>query len=175
MPLIIERNDITRIKADAIVNAANESLLGGGGVDGAIHKAAGPKLLEECRSLNGCPTGEARLTHGYNLPSPWIIHTVGPVWQDGSHGEKELLESCYRNCLKIAAEKKFARIAFPLISSGSYGYPKEEALQVAVDTCSDFLLHEDPLPDGMEIILQNLRFCRMGFIKTSDMVFIVQI
>ncbi len=137
--IILVQGDITRQNTDAIVNAANNSLQGGGGVDGAIHRAAGPELLAECRGLGECPTGEARFTKGYKLPALFVIHTVGPVWEGGKNGEDKLLQSCYKNCLKLAEIYDIRSISFPSISTGAYGFPIERAAKIAVETVTRFM------------------------------------
>ncbi|MDH4247707.1 MAG: O-acetyl-ADP-ribose deacetylase [Deltaproteobacteria bacterium] len=147
----IYRGDITRLAVDAIVNAANSSLLGGGGVDGAIHRGAGPELLAECRLLGGCPAGEARLTRGYRLPARFVIHTVGPVWQGGEAGESELLAACYRNSLRIAAEHDLRSVAFPAISTGIYGYPRELAAEIALREVRQ-ALSRNPKPERVILV-----------------------
>src|SRR3984957_7849272 len=141
----IVRGDITTLEVDAVVNAANTTLLGGGGVDGSIHYAAGPELLEECRLLKGCPTGEARITRGYRLPARWVIHTVGPVWKGGTQNEAALLAACYESSLRIAAEKHLRSIAFPAISTGAYAYPLKEATEIAIRQVRRFTKESDVL------------------------------
>ncbi|MDD2760692.1 MAG: O-acetyl-ADP-ribose deacetylase [Methylomonas sp.] len=139
----VVQGDITRLNVDGIVNAANQSLLGGGGVDGAIHRAAGSQLLDECRTLGGCETGEAKITGGYRLPARYVIHTVGPVWRGGQGGEPDLLAACYRNCLKLAQDRGIQTIAFPCISTGIYGFPMQQAARIAVATVDAFLRQQD--------------------------------
>ena len=152
--IILQRGDITRITLDAIVNAANTSLLGGGGVDGAIHRAAGPGLLDECRRLNGCATGEAKITKGYNLAASWVIHTVGPVWHGGQHNEPALLAGCYRNSLKLASDLRLKSVAFPNISTGVYGYPKQDAALIAIETVRQWLVGNQ-LPENVYFVIYD--------------------
>ena len=152
------QGDITKMKVDAIVNAANSSLLGGGGVDGAIHRAAGPELVAECATLGGCATGEAKITRGYKLPAKHVVHTVGPVWRGGTHDEDNLLASCYRNSLRIAAEQGLKTVAFPAISTGIYGFPSERACRIAVDTVREFLSAEKSIEKVSFVCFDTLTF-----------------
>ena len=145
MRIEIVFGDITKQKVDAIVNAANTTLLGDGGVDGAIHHAAGPELIAECKNLNGCKTGEAKITKGYNLPVKFVIHTVGPIWSGGNNGEDQLLTNCYNNSLKLAVDNQIKTIAFPAISTGVYGFPLERATQIAIKTTADFLISDESI------------------------------
>jgi O-acetyl-ADP-ribose deacetylase (regulator of RNase III) len=162
----IVRGDITKLAVDAIVNAANTTLLGGGGVDGTIHRAAGPKLLEECRTLGGCTPGEAKFTRGYNLPARFVIHTVGPIWSGGKRREPETLANCYRNSLHLALENEIRSIAFPAISCGAYRYPIAEAAKIAVETTRDFLkTHDKACPE------QSRRIDKVIFVLASDETF----
>lgn len=154
----IVRGDITKLEVDAIVNAANTSLLGGGGVDGAIHRAAGPELLQECRALGGCATGEAKITRGYNLPARFVIHTVGPVWSGGNRGESELLANCYRNSLRVAVENEIKTIAFPAISCGAYRYPIVQAARIAIETTHDFLAASDRIDKVIFVLATDETF-----------------
>jgi len=152
------KKDITKLKIDAIVNAANSRLLGGGGVDGAIHRAAGPELLNECKALNGCLTGEAKITNGYKLPAKYVIHTVGPVWRGGNNNEAVLLESCYKNSLLLTQTNSCETIAFPNISTGIYGYPKQEAAEIAISTVNDFLKTDKMLTKVYFVCFDDFNF-----------------
>jgi len=155
MKIELVRGDITQIEVDAIVNAANRSLLGGGGVDGAIHRAAGPSLLEECRALNGCETGDAKITGGHNLPAGFIIHTVGPVWHGGNNNEPRLLGRCYTRSLELAEEKKLKSIAFPNISTGVYGYPKSGAAEIAIRSVKEFMQRKSSLEKVIFVVFDE--------------------
>jgi O-acetyl-ADP-ribose deacetylase (regulator of RNase III) len=157
--------DITKLAVDAIVNAANSTLLGGGGVDGAIHRSAGPELVDECRTLGGCPTGEARITQGYRLPAKFVIHTVGPVWHGGDRGEAELLASCYRNSLALAVANGVKSIAFPAISCGIYGYPNEDAARIAIREISSFL---DRNPSIERVVLACIGPTYAAYVKAGQ-------
>jgi len=154
----IIKRDITKVKIEAIVNAANKTLLGGGGIDGAIHRAAGPKLLEECKKIGGCETGEAKITKGYNLPAKYIIHTVGPIWQRGEQGEEEKLASCYINSLELAAKYKIKSIAFPSISTGAYGFPIEKAAPIALTEVKKFLEKNNSIKEVIFVLFSERDF-----------------
>lgn len=158
----IVKGDITRFAADAIVNAANESLLGGGGVDGAIHRAAGPELLAECRTLGGCPTGEARITAAYRLPARYVIHTVGPIWRGGGHGEAELLGSCYKNSLDLAARHRCRSVAFPAISCGVYGYPLQSAAETSVQSVRSWIADSTTPPQVTWVLFDDRAYAAWG-------------
>jgi O-acetyl-ADP-ribose deacetylase (regulator of RNase III) len=166
--LTLTKGDITELKVDVIVNAANSSLLGGGGVDGAIHKAAGPGLLAECKTLGGCPVGEAKITSGYNLLAKFVIHTVGPVWHGGDNGEERLLRNCYRNCLNIAESLKLHTIAFPSISTGVYHYPKQRAAELAVDEVKLFIQHSENIQEVIFVTFDDENYrIYSGLLKTK--------
>lgn len=154
----LHKGDITKLNVDAIVNAANSTLLGGGGVDGAIHRAAGKELLEECRTLNGCDTGDAKITKGYKLPAKYVIHTVGPVWKDGNKNETEKLASCYRRSLEVALENNVKAIAFPNISTGVYGFPKQQAAQIAIYEVSAFLIEHPEIEEVTFCVFDDENF-----------------
>jgi O-acetyl-ADP-ribose deacetylase (regulator of RNase III) len=163
----IFKGDITKLKVDAIVNAANSYLLGGGGVDGAIHRAAGPKLLEDCKKLNGCKTGEAKITKGYNLPANFVIHTVGPVWNGGNYNEDELLSNCYQSSLKLAVKSRIKTIAFPGISTGVYGFPLERAAKIAITTVKDFLGKDKSIQQVIFVCFDENTYKTYKYIITS--------
>ncbi|MGV3560284.1 O-acetyl-ADP-ribose deacetylase [Larkinella arboricola] len=170
MKRTVVQGDITKCAVDAIVNAANSSLLGGGGVDGAIHRAAGPDLLAECRTLNGCPTGDAKLTNGYRLPARYVIHTVGPVWRGGNSREPELLARCYRRVLEIATEHGLTTVAFPNISTGVYGYPKDKACAIALKTVQEFGQQGDTPVQEVQFVCfddENYRLYQQGLSENS--------
>ena len=170
MPFQIIRNDITKMKVDAIVNAANPSLLGGGGVDGAIHKAAGPELLAACKKLNGCTIGQAKITEGYALPAKYVILTVGPIYKDGTLDEKKLLASCYRESLQLAHTYRCESVAFPLISSGAYGYPKDQVLKFAIQVITEFLFDHEIMVYISVFYRTSYEFSRKLFAEISEII-----